>query len=251
MGARSAILEERRTRLSAAKRALLDKQVRGRAQREASDPIPQRPPGPAPLSFAQERLWFLQQLDPSSAAFHVRIAQRIHGPLDTGIFDDCLSALVRRHEVLRTTFPSQDGIPSQIVSPATTCRATLVDLRALGDIEQEQAVATAIDGDTARPFDLERGPLLRVSLLRLRDDEHVFLFITHHIVMDGLSLGTFCRELGELYGARLAGTRPHLPALPIQYADFAAWQRSHLTHERLESDLAFWKTQLADAPQVL
>ncbi|MGH9350162.1 MAG: amino acid adenylation domain-containing protein [Vicinamibacterales bacterium] len=244
--------EARRTRLSAAKRLLLEQRARGQAPlRGALDCIPARPPGDAPLSFAQERMWFLQQLYPAGAAFHVRVVQRLRGPLDVNLLEECLQTIIGRHEALRTTFPAHDGVPAQVVSPSATCSVTLVDLRHLGDVERQAAIAATIDGETSRPFDLASGPLLRVSVMRLRSEDHVLLLVTHHIVVDGQSVGTLFRELGELYGARKAGLRPRLPDLPIQYADFAAWQRSSLTAERLERHLAYWKEQLAGAPPVL
>ena len=206
---------------------------------------------PLPLSFAQERLWFLDQLRPDSAFYNMPVAVRIRGPLDQAALARSLQAIVARHESLRTTFIAVDGRPQQRIQPNLDLPLPLIDLSGLPADEREAVVQARTLEEAQSPFDLAKGSLLRVCLLRLAAEEYVFLWTMHHIVGDGWSTGVVLRELAELYPAERAGRAPHLPALPVQYADYAAWQRQHFAGEVFEKQLAYWKQQLAGAPEAL
>ena len=210
--------------------------VAGGSWHRPAPPVRVERPGPLPLSFAQERLWFLQQLEPGSATYNMPVAVELSGALDRGAFAAALVEIVRRQESLRTTFPIIDGAPRQWIAPASGFPLPLVDLSALpapvaeaGRLEREHA---------ATGFDLERGPLVRALLVRLASERHRFLLSLHHIISDGWSLGVLVRELGALYGA----SRP-LPELPVQVADFAVWQRERLA-ETQAAQLAYWESRL-------
>ncbi|HEX2643237.1 MAG TPA: condensation domain-containing protein, partial [Thermoanaerobaculia bacterium] len=221
----------------------------------SAPPIEPRPPGDdteLPLSFAQQRLWFLAQLDPASPAYNVPIALRFSGRLDRGALAACLTAVAARHEALRTTFvPSADdpGRPVQRIAPPVPVPLPLVDLAGLPDPEPE-ARRLALE-EELRPFDLTRGPLLRSTLLGLGEDDHAILFNLHHIISDGWSTGVLVSEVAALYGAFLEGRPSPLPPLPVQYADFARWQRTWLQGEALRAQIAFWRERLAGAPPAL
>ncbi|PYS89537.1 MAG: hypothetical protein DMF64_17365 [Acidobacteria bacterium] len=201
-----------------------------------------------PLSFAQQRLWFLDQLEPGSAAYNVASAIRLKGELNVPALQQSLDVIVARHEVLRTTFATVGGRPVQVIGPAEPVALPVVDLQDLAEAEREARARQLMSEETQRPFDLARGPVLRVLLLRLGHDAHVLLLTMHHIVSDGWSLGVLVRELSALYEAFARGASLQLPALPVQYADFAAWQRDWLSGEVLEAQLAYWRQQLASAP---
>ncbi|MFP2934905.1 condensation domain-containing protein, partial [Pyxidicoccus sp. 3LG] len=160
-------------------------------------------------------------------------------------------ALVRRHESLRTTFTSQQGEPVQVIHPASELHLPVVDLGALAPEQREAEALRLATEEGVRPFDLSRGPLFRASLLRLAPDDHVLLLNTHHIVSDGWSLGVLVRELASMYEAFSSGQTPVLSPLPVQYADYAVWQRNWLRGEVLEAQVGYWKQQLGDAPQAL
>ncbi|MFL6235266.1 MAG: amino acid adenylation domain-containing protein, partial [Thermoanaerobaculia bacterium] len=212
------------------------------------------PPVPAPrdrqgdpLSFAQERLWFLQRLAPESSAYNVAGALRLRGPLRPGVLARALGEIVRRHEVLRTVFrEAAGGAPVQIVLPPAPVPLPVVDLGA-SPREAERLLAA----EAARPFDLAAGPLLRTLLLRLGGDDHLLAVVMHHAVSDAWSLRVLLRELAALYRAFAAGEPSPLPELPLQYADYARWQREQLAGERLESELGHWRRVLAGAPEAL
>jgi amino acid adenylation domain-containing protein/non-ribosomal peptide synthase protein (TIGR01720 family) len=195
-------------------------------------------------SFAQQRLWFLDQLEPHNAAYHIPVAVRLGGALDAPALQRALSEIVSRHEVLRTTFASDRKGPSQRVSEKFELQLPVLDLADLAGVKQQKRVQEEAAREAALPFDLGRGPLLRARLLRLGDEEHVALFTMHHIVSDGWSMGVFVRELAALYQAFAAGRPSPLPELPVQYRDFAEWQREWLTGERLEQQLAYWNEKL-------
>ncbi len=202
-----------------------------------------------PLSFAQQRLWFLQQLDPGSPSYNIPAAFRLTGRLEPAVLEACFREIVRRHETLRTTFPAVGGRPIQAVAPSVELTLPLVDLTRLLDRARRAETRRLACRETGRSFDLERGPVLRVALLRLGRREHFLIVAVHHIVSDGWSQGVFYRELAALYEALSAGRRPGLPELPIQYADFAIWQRRRLSGGRtpgeiLETQLAYWRTKL-------
>ncbi|HEX6910893.1 MAG TPA: amino acid adenylation domain-containing protein, partial [Longimicrobium sp.] len=203
------------------------------------------------LSFAQERLWFLDRMQGASGIYNVPAALRLSGALDVPALERALGEIVRRHEALRTTFAEVDGVALQVVAPFTgfeLLRADLSDLDA--DARDGQVRARAAD-DAARPFDLAAGPLFRATLLRLADDEHVLLLCMHHAASDGWSMGVLFRELSALYDAYRNGVESPLAPLPVQYADFAAWQREQLAGETLDRQLAYWKAALAGAPALL
>jgi amino acid adenylation domain-containing protein/non-ribosomal peptide synthase protein (TIGR01720 family) len=200
--------------------------------------IPTRPrDGVLPLSFAQQRLWFLHEFDPSSTEYVTPLAVRLCGQLDTDALSQALNALVARHESLRTTFSSVDGKGVQIVHPASDVP---LPIREVSDVDQELVSASRT------PFDLTDGPLLRAQLLRIAPGEHVLALIMHHIVTDGWSGGVLMSDLAELYRAQLAGTVPDLPELPIQYADFASWQRDQDSSGQLD----YWRQRLAGVAPV-
>jgi amino acid adenylation domain-containing protein len=204
--------------------------------------------GPCPLSFAQERLWFLYQMAPESPVYNLDSASRLSGPLDLAVLARSFAEVVRRHEVLRTTFGEPDGEPLQTVHPPAPFPLPLVDLGGLGGLAGGTQAAEAerlARQEAARAFDLARGPLLRAAAVRLGPWDHLLLLTLHHIVADGWSMALLVRELGEVYGAFLARRASPLPELSLQYADFAVWQRRRLTGERLAAELAFWRQQLA------
>jgi amino acid adenylation domain-containing protein/non-ribosomal peptide synthase protein (TIGR01720 family) len=204
-----------------------------------------------PLSFAQERLWFLDQLVPGSAMYNLPLALGIRGSLAIPALGGCLSEVVARHEALRTIFLATGADPLQVVQPPLPVQLPVVDLSGLTDARREGEARRLTADEAARPFDLARGPLMRATLLRLREERHIGLFTLHHIVADGWSMGVLVRELGELYSSLAQGRPPALPALPVQYADFAAWQRQWLRGEALEAQLAYWRECLEGAPGVL
>ena len=212
---------------------------------EAAAIRPRPSPDETPLSYAQQRLWALHQMDPGSPVYNISTAVRLSGMLDTAALEASLNEIVRRHEVLRTCFPVTDGRPSVRIFPDLTLTLPVLDLRRLTREARQQAVKQEISEDARRPFDLERGPLLRARLLRLEDSDYVALFSMHHIVSDGWSMGVLVRELGEIYSAFCAGRSSSLPELAIQYGDFSAWQRRQLQDERLEEQLDYWRKQLA------
>ncbi|MFP2934768.1 condensation domain-containing protein, partial [Pyxidicoccus sp. 3LG] len=204
-----------------------------------------------PLSFAQQRLWFIDQLEPGSSLYNMPAALRMKGTLDVGALERSISDVAERHEALRTTFASRDGEPVQIIHPAAPLSLPVVDLSALPESERQDEVLRRVREEALRPFDLAAGPLFRVTLLRLEEREHVLLSTMHHIVSDGWSTGVLVRELGALYSAHLSGVRAELPPLPVQYADFAAWQRGWLRDDALDARMEYFKKQLGGAPALL
>lgn len=197
-------------------------------------------------SFAQERLWFIDQLEgAASATYNVPEVVRVEGPLDARVLEQALQALVRRHESLRTTFVSVDGEPYQIVHPAHELRLVRLGPKTEADARE------LIHAEVHTPFDLAVGPLVRATLIGLHDDAHLFVLCIHHIVVDGWSLDVLWRELWTLYSAFANGSPSPLPSKPLDYADFAAWQRTWLTGDVLERQLGFWKQLLAGAPSAL
>ncbi|HSF39927.1 MAG TPA: amino acid adenylation domain-containing protein [Thermoanaerobaculia bacterium] len=202
------------------------------------------PGTPQPLSFAQERLWFLDQLDPGKATYNIPNALRLTGRLDGAALRASLAEVVRRHEVLRSTFALIDGQPVQIAGPAGTAMP-VVDLSGLPGERREGEVRQRMALEVDRPFDLARGPLLRALLLRIAPEEHVAVLTLHHVASDGWSMGVLVREVAALYPAFSQGRPSPLPELPIQYADFARWQRGWLRGEVLEEEIAYWRETLA------
>ncbi|WP_181798044.1 condensation domain-containing protein, partial [Streptomyces sp. WELS2] len=202
-----------------------------------ADAIPATAPNaPAPLSYAQQRLWFLDRFEPGGTAYTTLSVLRLRGALDTGALGAALDGLVARHGALRTTFAEHDGQARQFVPPPRP-----VDLP-VDDLADGAELDALLDREAATPFDLATGPLMRARLARIGADEHVLVLAVHHIVTDGWSGGVLARDLGELYTAALEGRAPRLPDLPVRYADYAAWQRART--ERAESDLAYWRRAL-------
>jgi amino acid adenylation domain-containing protein len=207
--------------------------------------------GPLPLSFAQERLWFLDRLQPGSAFYNIPLALRLHGELDVAALERALGETVRRHESLRTVFAEADGAPVQVVAPFRGFALAVEDLSALADEEREAALRGRVAEEGTRPFDLAAGPLFRAGLVRLGEEEHVLLLCMHHAVSDGWSLGVLLGELAALYAAYREGAGSPLPEPALQYADYAVWQRENLRGEVLDGQVAWWKAQLAGAPALL
>ena len=205
--------------------------------------------GPLPLSFAQQRLWFLQQLDPSSTAYNVPYTLRLRGALHAAALERALGLLVERHEALRTRFELDGDEPVQVIDPAAPFALPVEDLSASADPEAEAAERAREEART--PFDLARGPLFRARLLRLAPDDHLLVLGAHHAVCDGWSLDVLFRELAQAVAAYAEGRPPALPPLPLRYADCAAWQRERLEVGELDRQLAYWTKALAGAPAVL
>ncbi|MCX5387046.1 non-ribosomal peptide synthetase [Streptomyces sp. NBC_00083] len=239
-----------RTALSSDKRRLLAKLLKeqGLTRPDAADLIARRPAGThLPLSFAQQRLWFVEQFAGPSPLYSIACTVRLTGGLDAPALEGALNRVVARHEALRTTFHAEDGRAEQIVHDRVTVTLALTDLSALADDARESALAGLTEQESRRPFDLGAGPLLRAALVRLADDEHLLLLAIHHIVADGWSLDILVREMAHHYRAEAA----ELPELPVQYADFALWQHERVSGDALESQLAHWRERLAGAPSIV
>nr|ATD12179.1 SphA [Serratia marcescens] len=217
---------------------------------EALPPIEAMPRGAElPLSFAQQRLWFLTQLEGLSETYHIPLALSLRGELDLPAWRQSLDALYARHEALRSRFVTVEGQPQAHILPADALPLTVHDLRGRQDAQsQARQLAQRL---TEAPFDLTQGPLVRAALIRLADEEHLFLLTCHHIISDGWSTGILLRELGALYGAFRRGDADPLPPLTLQYPDYAAWQRRYLTPERLAAQAQYWRETLSDAPALL
>jgi len=246
-------LASRIANLSPEKRALLEKLLKQRGvDLNQSLIIPVKRDGsPLPLSFAQQRLWFLDQLEPNSPIYNIPTAVRLSGKLDVGALDATLDALVQRHESLRTTFSEHAGSPVQVIAPQVSLPLVCVDLTGLPVASREAEAMRLAMEEARKPFNLAEGPLLRATLLRLDEAEHILLLTMHHIISDGWSMGVLVREMAALYQAFAAGQPSPLPELPIQYADYAHWQREWLQGEVLEKQLAYWRERLGDEPPVL
>ncbi|HLG63736.1 MAG TPA: amino acid adenylation domain-containing protein [Ktedonosporobacter sp.] len=258
---------------SATKRALLEKRLRGDS---ALALIPKRPDAEfAPTTFSQQRLWFLDQLEPGTATYNIPIAMRIRGPLDSTILEQCLNELVRRHETWRTTFESRDGIPVQHIGQPHPIELSELDLASLPESNREHEAIRLATEYAQMPFDLATGPLVRVLLLRLNDgrgsshdeagnyrlpragaspaptspeEDFLFVLVQHHSISDGWSIGIILQEIAVLYEAFQAQKPSPLPELAVQYADYACWQQQKLQGKELERQLAYWQQQLEDAP---
>ncbi|WP_420126422.1 non-ribosomal peptide synthase/polyketide synthase [Longimicrobium sp.] len=213
--------------------------------------VPAGRAGALPLSFAQERLWFLDRLEPGSTTYNMPAAWRLGGALDPAALERALGEIVRRHEALRTVFAEADGSPVQVIAPFDGFALPVEDLSGLGDADREAAARRRAGEEAARPFDLAAGPLFRAALLRLGGEDYVLLLSMHHIVSDGWSMGVLFREMSALYEAYREGRASPLPELAVQYADYAVWQREQLAGETLDGQLAYWKERLADAPALL
>ncbi len=206
---------------------------------------------PLPLSFGQERLWFLQQLEPASAAYNIPASLSIEGGLDIPALVAALGELIRRHEVLRTVYPAVEGRPIQAISPPCPVALPVIDLARFDASAGAFLCRRLVVAEALRPFDLEHGPVLRATLLRLGEAEHQLLLTMHHIASDGWSAGILTSELSALYTSARRGVASRLGKLPVQYADFAVWQRSWLKGAVLESELAYWRRRLRGLPPLL
>ncbi|HEY0375487.1 MAG TPA: amino acid adenylation domain-containing protein [Pyrinomonadaceae bacterium] len=206
---------------------------------------------PLPLSFAQQRLWFIDQMEPGNVAYNIHAAVRFRGHLDVCVLEQTLSEIIRRHEALRTTVAVVDEQLVQLIAEPVPLSLPVVDVSGLAEGERGAEAQRLAAEEAHRPFDIARGPLLRVSLIRVGEEEHVLLCTMHHIIGDGWSILVLMREMKALYEAFSIGAPAPLAGLSIQYADYAAWQREWLQGEVLERQLAYWERQLRDAPPVL
>jgi aspartate racemase len=228
--------------LSPDKRALLERHLEARGPA-----IPRRATrGAPPLSFAQQRLWFIEQLEPRNPLYHITRAVRLRGSLDIGALQAALDAVVARHEAVRTTFQSVDGSPVQRVGPPRAVTLARIDLGAIGALSDLETVRRRLVDEAQRPYDLSRDLMLRAALFRFDARDHVLLLMMHHIATDAWSMGILARELSECYAASVAGRRPTLPDLPIQYGDYAEWQRQWFSGSVLEKSLRYWTEHLAN-----
>lgn len=245
---------ERIAALPPDKRALLEQYLlQQSALPNHGEPViaPRRESGPTPLSFAQARLWLLNQLEPASPAYNVLAARRLTGPLDAPALHAAFAALIRRHESLRTTFVLVDGNPVQQIAALMALPLASEDIRGLDAESRAACIEHALSDAASTPFDLARGPLLRVQLLRTGAEEHILVLSMHHIISDGWSMSTLWRELSALYCAEVDASESNLAELPIQYADYAHWQRNWLASDRAQLELTWWRTNLAGAPVLL
>jgi hypothetical protein len=237
---------------SARRQALLDAMLKEEglhaAQPQAIAPRGSGVSGRVVLSFGQQRLWFLDQLVPGSAAYNIHQALRLGVALDEVVLGRCLNEIVARHEALRTVFVAVDGEPAQVVVPGLEVVVGVVDLCGAPVGERERLALEVATREARQPFDLARGPLLRAKLVRLGERDCLFLVTMHHIVSDGWSMVVFADELTALYEAFVAGRPSPLEPLAVQYPDFAVWQREWLAGERLAEQLAYWRERLVGAP---
>ncbi len=204
--------------------------------------------GNIPLSYAQQRLWYIDQLQPNNTAYNIFIPVRVSGFLDIPTLELCLNEIIRRHEILRTNFIVDNGQPTQVITSSLNLELPIIDLSKLSDTKREQTVQSLVTQEAEKPFKLDTNQLLRVTLLHLSETEYVLLFTMHHIISDGWSMGVLIKELLILYEAYSLGEVSPLPELPIQYADFAIWQRQWLQGEILEQLLSYWQKQLENLP---
>ncbi len=204
-----------------------------------------------PLSFSQQRLWFIDQLEPGNPIYNIPSAFRLEGELDIAALEQAVNEVMKRHEVLRTSFMNLNGEPIQIIAPRLQLKLPIIDLSDLSPEEAEQRVLVLARQEAQRPFDLSRAPLMRAALIKLNATEHVALLTMHHIIADGWSMGIFIRELAILYQAVSQGKPSPLAPLQLQYADFARWQKGYLQGETLERQLNYWKEKLGIDPPVL
>ena len=245
-------LFERIARLSPDKLDLLSRRLKEKEPASKKRVISRRAgAGASPLSFAQQRIWFLDQLEPGLPVYNVPAAIRLMGRLDVAALEQCLGKLIERHESLRTKFVIVEGQPVQVIALARPVTMPVVDLHLLPESQAAAVAAQLADEEARRPFDLAEGPLLRTTLLRLNNEHHIALVTMHHIISDDWSMGVLIHEVTATYEAISTGVPAQLPDLPIQYADFACWQREWLQGEVLNEQLAYWRRQLGGSPPVL
>ncbi|HEX5601037.1 MAG TPA: condensation domain-containing protein, partial [Pyrinomonadaceae bacterium] len=246
-------ISQLRSRLSESGRGVLEKRLQAALNNGAQEEtIPRREQdGPVCLSFLQQGIWITEQLQPGTAAYNVPTVVRLQGPLDLAALRSSFDEILRRHESLRSSFVVVDGEPSQVVAETVLIDLAVDDLTHLPEESKEPAARQRAKEEIHRPFDLTETSLFRARLLKLGDDDHVLIMVLHHIVSDVWSMGILFRELSTLYSAYSQNQIIRLPELPVQYPDFAVWQRNHLQGELLDENLDYWKRQLAEAPPML
>lgn len=239
--------------LSAEKRQITRKMLKERGIDFASFPIGRRPPEvmQVSLSFSQQRLWFLDKLDPYNPSYNIPTAVRLLGALDIEVLGRTFDSIVHRHEALRTSFDEVDGMPIQIVHPERGMPLPITDLSGLPEVERQGRAQAVVQAEAERPFNLAADSLIRGGLIRLSAVDHILYVTLHHIVSDGWSIGVLIKEMAALYGAYVKGEPLSLPDLPVQYGDFAYWQRDWMTDEVLQQQLAYWSRQLEGMPPLL
>ena len=239
--------------LSPEKRALLERKLKQQSGLHSKNNTISRrtTPTPPPLSFAQQRLWFLDQLEPNSALYNISSVVRLQGIFHIEAFRQALAALVMRHETLRTTFPAIDGTPYQVIAEQPVLHMNVVDLRSWAESERESEALRLVTEESQQPFNLAQGPLVRALVVQSGAEEHLLALTMHHIISDGWSRNVLFRELATLYESIVSGQEATLPELRIHYGDFAIWQRGWLQGQELEKQLRYWKKQLQRAPSVL
>jgi non-ribosomal peptide synthetase component F len=241
---------------TAEKKALLAERLQRRKQKSEAHravTIPRRPDSaPAPLTYTQEGVWYLEQLQPDTATYNMSYAWRLRGPLDDTALKQSLNTIVQRHESLRTHFAMIDGQPMQVITPNLSLALPIVDLQNMAEPKREARATALVAEEAYIPFDLTQAPLLRANLLRLAPEDYILTLTMHHIIGDGWSFNLLQNELAALYNALATKhPQPNLPELPVQYADFALWQRQRLTESEADAHLSYWRQQLNGAPPVL
>jgi amino acid adenylation domain-containing protein len=229
----------------------IDASIESSGTVEALEIQPRKASAVLTLSFAQERLWFLNQLEGDNATYNIPSAWQLNGALSITALEAAVNEIIRRHEILRTTFKTETGVPTQVIAESLEIKIPLIDLSQIPDTEKFPEIQRWISAEAQHPFNLATDPLVQVKLLRLDALEHILLLTMHHIVSDGWSMGIFWQELSALYKVFSCGKTSPLTELPIQYADYALWQRDWLKGNVLESQLTYWKEQLKDAPPLL
>src|SRR5271154_1080734 len=236
---------------SAKQRALVER-LSGAGRSASTSVIPRSPlGGPVQLSFAQQRLWVLEQLTPGTPLYNVPCVLRLHGPLDYASLDRAMLEILRRHEALRTIFPEAEGSPAPQITAVPPSALEIRDLSLKPQDERSTAVAEMLGNQAARPFQLAQGPLVRPLLLRLEPESHILAVTMHHIVCDAWSMPVLLGELSLLYEAFMSGRRHVLAELPVQYSDYAAWQRCRLSGDVFDRDLRYWRECLEGTSGVL
>ncbi|TDX61140.1 amino acid adenylation domain-containing protein [Methylosinus sp. sav-2] len=244
--------QDKKARLSPGKRELLELRLRGRASLQMTqNDIAPRPPGDNPLSYGQERIWFQCQVSPNPALFNIALLARIGGALDAGALQSSLAEIIRRHEVLRSGFASNCGVPRLFYSSDADFSFERIDLRSLDEEAQNSEVRALSHAEARKPFDLDAPPLMRATLLILGDERHVLLLTIHHIIWDGWSSGLLIQEIAQLYEAAMKGAPNPLAPLSVQYGDFAYWHRRLMTSEAGRKQLDYWANRLAGLPDLL
>ncbi|GCE50445.1 condensation domain-containing protein [Thermosporothrix hazakensis] len=240
-----------RMKLSAEKQALLQRLLQQQGLTAQTEQKSIQREQTVPLSFAQQRVWFLHQIEPTSSNFHMLTGLRLLGDLHVDALEASLNEIIRRHDILRTTFPVVHGLPVQHIGPAYTLKLELVVLVNLSEQEQKQEIIRTIRKDKQKPFHLESGPLLRVYLFATRENEHILFLSLHHIIADAWSMGILSQELSQLYDAFVNERPSPLPPLAVQYADFVQWQQERVQGERGNAQLHYWLQRLSDSPAPL